>query len=325
MYIANDFGPDELYINQEGKRLQAVRGRFSGSIGRDTYKGMNATFGDLDNNGRPDIHVSNVHHKLQAEGSLLWMNYSTQGEAVPTMLTDEASKRNALNERRFGWGAAFGDMDRDGRLDMLQMNGMADDTYDKAEAVCPDYWYWNAQIALTNPDVHGYADRWADVRGRCIFGKEARRVYWNRGSYFIDIAEQVGWTDKGTARGAALADFDNDGDLDVITTHMTAASGLFRNDSAHANWVGVQLVGNGTSCNRDALASKVALHADGQSQYREVYANNGLAAQSDRRLLFGLGAHQADEVTLHIRWCGRDDMAQTVTLPTGRYHRVVQK
>ena len=82
LYIANDFGPDELYINEQGKRFLPVKGSFAGSVGRDTYKGMNATFGDLDDNGRPDIHVSNVHEKLQAEGSLLWMNYSVDRKSV---------------------------------------------------------------------------------------------------------------------------------------------------------------------------------------------------------------------------------------------------
>ncbi len=325
VYFANDFGPDELYINRNGQGFASVQGRLVGSVGRDTYKGMNATFGDLDNNGRPDIHVSNVHHKLQAEGSLLWMNHSRPGQADADMLADEAGKRNALNERRFGWGAAFADLDRDGRLDMLQANGMADDAYDKQQAVCPDYWYWNAQIALTNPDVHGYADRWADVRGRCVFGFEQNRIYLNKGSYFIDVAAQAGWTDKGTSRGMITADFDNDGDLDVLVTHMTAAPSLYRNDSRPATWLGLELVGNGQSCNRDAVASKVELQAaDGSRQFREVYANNGLAAQSDRRLLFGLGQQPAGEVSLTIRWCGRDDLRQSVRLRSGQYHRVAQ-
>ena len=328
LYIANDFGPDELYINEQGKRFLPVKGSFAGSVGRDTYKGMNATFGDLDDNGRPDIHVSNVHEKLQAEGSLLWMNYSKSGQTDADMFKDEAARRNALNERRFGWGAAFGDLDRDGRLDIVQANGMADDAYDKKEAVCPDYWYWNAQIALTNPDVHGYADRWADVRGRCVFGFEANRVYLNKGSYFVDVAEQAGWNKKGTSRGMVLADFDNDGDLDSLVTHMTAAPSLYRNDSRPAGWVGVELVGNGQTCNRDALGSKVVLAAGdsptGAAQHREVYANNGLAAQSDRRILFGLGRKGSGEVSLSVRWCGGGD-AETFKLKPGQYHRIEQK
>lgn len=327
IYFANDFGPDQLYINRQGRGFGAVEGRLAGSIGRDTYKGMNATFGDLDNNGRPDIHVSNVHHKLQAEGSLLWMNRSRKGEHSPDMLRDEAGRRNALNERRFGWGAAFVDLNRDGRLDMLQANGMADNAYDPGETPCPDYWYWNAQIALTGPEVHGYADRWADVRGRCIFGHEANRVYLNRGDYFVDVAEQVGWTQKGTSRGMITADFDNDGDADVLVTHMTAPPSLYRNDSQPAGWLGLELVGDGRRCNRDALGSKVQLlpQAGLTAQHREVYANNGFAAQNDRRILFGLGKAAVAEVQLDIRWCGRDDLRQSVRLAPGRYHRIVQQ
>ncbi|MGF6148133.1 Predicted NADH:ubiquinone oxidoreductase, subunit RnfD [Kingella potus] len=328
LYIANDFGPDELYLNRQGKGFLAVKGSFSGSVGRDTYKGMNATFGDLDDNGRPDIHVSNVHEKLQAEGSLLWMNYSQPGQTDAAAFRDEAARRNALNERRFGWGAAFGDLDRDGRLDFVQANGMADDAYDKKEAVCPDYWYWNAQIALTNPDVHGYADRWADVRGRCVFGSEANRIYMNKGGYFTDAAEQAGWTEKGTSRGMILADFDNDGDLDSLVTHMTAAPSLYRNDSAPAGWIGLQLAGNGTSCNRDAQGTRAVLSAEdsptASAQHREVYANNGLAAQNDPRILFGLGSRRAGSVRIGIQWCGRGPV-QSYTLQTGRYHRITQQ
>ena len=256
------------------------------------------------------------------------MNYSRPGQTDAAAFTDEAARRNALNERRFGWGAAFGDLDRDGRLDIVQANGMADDAYDKKEAVCPDYWYWNAQIALTNPDVHGYADRWADVRGRCVFGSEANRIYINKGSYFTDVAEQAGWTKKGTSRGIILADFDNDGDLDSLVTHMTAAPSLYRNDSQTANWIGLQLEGNGAGCNRDAQGSRATLAAadspTAAPQHREVYANNGLAAQNDRRLLFGLGAKPARSVHIAVQWCGRGP-AQSYTLQTGRYHRIRQQ
>ena len=94
--------------------------------------------------------------------------------------------------RGFGWGAAAGDMDLDGRLDIVQANGMVDNAYDRLYPGCPDYWYWNDKIALTRPDVHGFADRWADLRGRCIFGAEANRVYLNQGRHFVDVASQVG-------------------------------------------------------------------------------------------------------------------------------------
>ncbi|MBS9781488.1 MAG: VCBS repeat-containing protein [Gammaproteobacteria bacterium] len=332
LYFANDFGPDELYINQQGKKFQAIIGKLVGEVGRDTYKGMNATFGDIDGNGYPDIHVSNVHEKLQAEGSLLWMN---QGDKVvtPDSFVDKAMQRNALNERRFGWGAAFADIDRDGKLDILQANGMMDDAYDeKREKECPDYWYWNAQIALTPPDVHAYADRWADTRGRCIFHQERNRVYLNKGDYFVDVADTVGWEEKGTSRGIATADFDNDGDLDTVVTHMTAPPSIFRQDSKNDNaWVGLKLIGDGQRCNTDAIGSKITLEQahNGKviKQYRQVYAANGLSAQSEKRLLFGLGKTDSKTpktVTVKIKWCGQSDIT-TLQLPTYRYHTVRQE
>src|SRR6266704_5417955 len=183
---------------------------------------MNASIGDLDNNGFQDIYVSNVHEKLQAEGSLLWMNNGKLDTDGAGALTDEAMSRNALNERRFGWGAAMGDLDRDGRLDIVQANGMVDNSYDPIYPGCPDYWYWNDKIALTHPDVHGYADRWADLRGRCIFPHEKDRVYLNRGRYFVDVAAKGGWDERGTSRAVAIADFDNDGAPDVVVTHQFA-------------------------------------------------------------------------------------------------------
>ncbi len=331
LYFANDFGPDELYINQKGKKFRAITGRLVGEVGRDTYKGMNATFGDIDGNGYPDIHVSNVHEKLQAEGSLLWMNQGDKHVTAKSFL-DKAMQKNALNERRFGWGAAFADIDRDGKLDILQANGMMDDAYDEKRASsCPDYWYWNAQIALTPPDIHAYADRWADTRGRCIFHQERNRVYLNKGDYFVDVADKVGWEEKGTSRGIAMADFDNDGDLDAVVTHMTAPPSIFRHDAANKkDWIGLKLVGDGSRCNSDAIGSKVTLEQlkNGKidKQQRQVYAANGLSAQSEKRLLFGLGEPQPNTeniVTVTVKWCGQGQPT-IIKLPINRYHTLRQ-
>jgi Na+-translocating ferredoxin:NAD+ oxidoreductase RnfD subunit len=319
LYLANDFGPDQLLLNRAGQGFEAVRGRIPGSMGRDTYKGMNATFADFDGDGRLDIYVSNVHEKLQAEGSLLWMNHGAREAAG---WRDEAVARNALNERRFGWGAAAGDLDRDGRLDIVQANGMVDNAYDPVQPGCPDYWYWNDKIALTHPDVHGMADRWADLRGRCIFPRELNRIYLNRGGRFVDVAARAGWDEPGNSRGIALVDLDNDGDLDAVVTRQFAPPSVYRNEAAPRGWVGLALEGNGGTCNRDAVGTRVVLRgAPGQT--REVQAANGFAAQGDRRLHFGLGGHEGP-VELEIRWCGADE-ARRLTLETGRYHAIRQR
>ncbi|HEX6737921.1 MAG TPA: FG-GAP-like repeat-containing protein, partial [Vicinamibacteria bacterium] len=152
LYVANDFGPDDLYLNESGRRFRRVAGRVFGTVGRDTYKGMNATLADFDRNGWLDVYVSNVHMPLQAEGSLLWMAYPSGG-FVPE-LRDEATRRGALNEHRFGWGGAAGDLDDDGWPDLVQANGMVDDALDRDPrfARCRDYWYVNEKLMRSGPE-----------------------------------------------------------------------------------------------------------------------------------------------------------------------------
>ena len=110
IFIANDFGRDDWYLNKNGHYFERQNGKFYGEIGLDTYKGMNASVGDLDGNGKEDIYVSNVHHAMQAEGSLLWMNKTTD-RAEKITFNEGAQKHNLLNTNRFGWVAAMGYLD----------------------------------------------------------------------------------------------------------------------------------------------------------------------------------------------------------------------
>jgi Na+-transporting NADH:ubiquinone oxidoreductase subunit NqrB len=310
LYVANDFGPDDLYINDHG-RFHRVAGAMFGDVGKDTYKGMNSSLADLDRMGRLDVYVSDVHHPLQAEGSLLWMNRGEDGNGNP-ILVDEASARNVLNEDRFGWGAAIGDLNNRGWLDIVQANGHIDDSLDRQHASCPDYWYINAKLMQSPPEIFTYADQWGDLRGACIWPNEPARVYYNRGAgarpQFVDVAALTGLSRGANSRGVALVDLDNSGRLDAVITNQFAAPEVYRNVSEESSfdWIGLRLVGNGAVCNAGAIGSTVRVETAGEpGQMAETQAVTGFSAQGDSRVRFGLGRSTGRDATVSVRWCGQ--------------------
>ncbi len=324
LYIANDFGPDQLLLNDgAASHFTEIEGPFFGTVSRDTYKGMNATIADFDRNGWQDVYISNVHHVLQAEGSLMWMLSPPKDPVrsrVPT-IEDRATELGALNENRFGWGAATADLNNDGWLDLVQANGMVDDTIDKRFEKCPDFWYTNERIALSPPHIHRYIHNWGDIRGRCIYGQELNRVYLNGGSKkgqtFQDVATQVGLTDLGNTRGVSAADFNGDGRMDLAMSHPFKNASLFRNSltgsrsSTPSNWIKLKLVGDSKKCNRDAVGSTVWIG----DQMREVQTVNGFAGQADPLLHFGLGKGDPAPVSVRIQWCGQTEVEITGLKP----------
>jgi len=319
IFIANDFGKDDWYLNEHGKSLVRQQGTFFGDIGLDTYKGMNASAGDLDGNGKEDIYISNVHHEMQAEGSLLWMNETGDGAKVVDF-KERAQRYNLLNTNRFGWGAAMGDLDLNGWTDVVQANGMVDDIWDKKWDKAQNFWYYQAQIARTGPEIHSYADKWADIRGCYIYANEPDRISLNiGGKNFVDAAEALHFDHKANTRGVILADFDNDGDLDILMTNQFGAPFFYKNEVKNKSWIGVKLNGNGVSTNKDAVGTKVWLTymANGKkvTQYKEVRLVNGFSAMGDTRLLFGMGdrKNKLSDVVLKIRW--HNGKEEVITIP----------
>ena len=330
IYCASDFGPDDIYMNQQGQSFQRISGLSFGSIGKDTYKGMNVSLADFDRNGFTDVYVSNVHAPLQAEGSMLWLTYPSSNQMRPHF-KNKAAALGALNEHRFGWGACAGDVNNDGWPDIVQANGMVDDSFDKKFNNPHDYWYINARLARTGPEVHAYIDQWADIRGYSIFGQQQNRVLLNyQGEYFEDRAVEVGLSEAGNSRGVALADFDNDGDLDLIITHQFKSVSLYRNDPTQdrhsRNWIGFQLQGDGVSCSRDAVHAVVTLESQATEGYWiqrvELSRVAGFSSQSDSRIFFGLASCN-DPLNVTIKWpSGLVEKYQNVV--PNHYHEICQ-
>jgi hypothetical protein len=275
------------------------------------------------------MYVSNVHHSLQAEGSLLWMTRPSNNPFRPSF-TDEATQRGVLNERRFGWGAAAGDLNNDGWVDIVQANGMVDDRLDPTGASRKDYWYVNHKLMQSGPDIHSYADMWGDIRGRTLYPNEARRAYLNLGALgtvsFLDVATEIGIADPDNSRGVAFADFDNDGDRDLVITNQHGPVSIYRNalrdqPRDDANFIGLSLIGNGSTTHRSAIGTQVTIRyqEDGKpvQQLAEVSLLSGFSSQGDPRLHFGLGRYRGP-VEVRIAWYGGEE--QTLHLTANQYH-----
>ncbi|MBK9323773.1 MAG: VCBS repeat-containing protein [Bdellovibrionaceae bacterium] len=336
IYIANDFGPDDLYYNRQGESFENIKGSIFGSIGKDTYKGMNVSVADFDRTGWPGVYVSDVHHAFQAEGSLLWM-FSPSNSAFYPEVNEMATAKGVLNEDRFGWGGVATDFDNDGWVDLGQANGMVDDTIDKRFSTCPDYWYVNEKVARSAPSIHRYATKWGDLRGYCIYGNEQNRIYLNRGPskkpQFVDAASELGVVDLTNSRGVASADFMNRGRRDLIFTHQFAKPTLYKNvynglSQNENSWIGFELESEDERCNREALGTRVELFVEKEngekfSITQETQAVSGFSAQSDKRLHFGLGT-QVKNVTAKVNWClQREETYQDLKI--NQYKKIIWK
>jgi Na+-translocating ferredoxin:NAD+ oxidoreductase RnfD subunit len=331
IYVANDFGPDNFYLNQGDMIFKKIEGTFFGDLGLDTYKGMNASVEDVDNNGFPDVYISNVHHEMQAEGSLFWFfNKDKSGKLI---FKDRATSSGALNENRFGWGASIVDINNDGMLDIVQANGMVDDRPDPLYQKCKDYWYTNEKIARSAPEIHRYIHFWGDIRGHCIYPNELNRLYLNTGrvdhQMFVDVAEKVGLDQRGNSRGVAAADFNNDGLMDLIITNQFTQPDLLQNSwhaPFHNQWIGFDLSSHHASCNQMALGTLLTLKFfDGHQKrtiHKELKLANGFSAQNEARVHFGLGEKVQGKIVLDINWCQK--FKQTLEFDDwNKYKRII--
>src|SRR5437660_7566400 len=121
--------------------------------------------------------------------------------------------------------------------------------------------------------------------------KNPRLVYKNMGKgQFKDVSSELGpgISERFSSRGAALGDYDNDGDIDVLVLNMNDLPSLLRNDGGNKqNWIKIKLIG--TKCNRTAIGARVRVVTGNHAQMDEVRSGSSVMSQSDLRLHFGLG------------------------------------
>jgi enediyne biosynthesis protein E4 len=264
VYVANDSNPSALYRNNHDGTFTDIGVTAGCAYSQDgkPQAGMGLAIGDYDRNGTMDIFKTN----FAGDTSTLYNNTGTG-------LCEDRTFASGigLNTRWLGWGVGFLDLDADGWLDLFLVNGHV---YPEVERIKTEAGY-----------------------------KQRKVVYRNlRNGRFADVTEQLGppVTVPKASRGAAFADFDNDGDVDVLVNNVHDTPDLFRLDrSGERRWVSIQLAG--VQSNRNAIGALVrVVTADGE-QRQEVRGGGSYYSQNDFRLNFGLGSSTSVDRVM-VRW-----------------------
>lgn len=311
IFIANDYGVSELFINEGGKRFREV-GKASG-VGFAPKSGMNAAVGDILNQGRFAIYVSNISQEgILIQGNNLWVPRESKPGEIPRY--ENMARDTGVELGGWSFGAQFGDLNNDGNLDLYLVNGYVSADPNR------DYWYEFSKIALGNSAIIGDAKNWPPMEGRSLSGYQSKKVWINDGAgRFTEVAAIVGVQDKYDGRSVVLADLWNRGVLDAVVANQRGPLLVYKNHaSSEKNWIGFRL--EATVSNRSAIGAQVRVFWNGQQQVQEVSGGSGFCGQNMRPLHFGLGKDPKIEKVV-IRW--PSGKTQTLTgLEIGKYHSV---
>jgi hypothetical protein len=266
IYITNDSTPKYLYRNLGNGKFEDIGLQSGTAVSEDGSEqaSMGLAVGDYNHKGRPSIFVTN----FTAENVLLYRNDGdwnfkedsfAAGVALPTL-------------KYVKWGTAFVDLDNDGWLDLILVDGHV---YPQVDSIVAGARY-----------------------------REPSALELNQGGgTFCDASEQAGSAlmEKRVSRGLAVGDLFNDGNMDVVVEDLDGSPMILRNHGIPGrHWVSFELDGDGKKSNRLALNARLTLVAGGMTQTDEVHSGGSYLSQNDLRVHFGLGsATKIDKLTIH--------------------------
>jgi hypothetical protein len=307
LFLANDYGVSEMFANRAGKRFEDVAAE--AGVGMTPKSGMNASVGDIFNDGRLAIYKTNITEPNQLlQGNDLWV---PKPERTATF--ENLASALGVDLGGWSWGAQFGDLNNDGWQDLYLTNGYV------SAGERSSYWYDFGVIATGHSMIIGDAKNWPAMRGRSLSGYQRKRLWVNDGAgRFVDVAQVVGATDTYDGRAVALADLGNRGVLDVVVANQRGPLLIYRNAVAPGrHWIQFELTPAG---NRSPIGARLELHWAGRKQVQEVVAATGFSAQNQRRVHYGLGSSTAVDRVV-IRW--PSGHVQTIEQPAiDRLHQV---
>ena len=251
--IANDSMLEFLYHNKGDGTFeeQGLASEIAVDGDGRTYAGMGIDFQDYNNDGLPDLVITNLANQKYA----LYRNNGDGSFSYDTYL----SGIGGMTLLHSGWGIHFLDYDNDGLKDLLIAQGHDLDT-----------------IELSSPQVHY---------------REPMLLARNTGKGFVDVSAQSGavFQEPWVARGMAVGDIDNDGRIDAAVTTNGGPAHLLHNQIVTSNhWLTVALTGHRS--NRDGIGAEIKLTTARGSQWVTVTTSGGYLSANDKRAYFGLGA-----------------------------------
>jgi enediyne biosynthesis protein E4 len=253
IFIANDSMPEFLYHNKGDGTFEEVG--LSSGVAVDgeghTYAGMGVDFADYNNDGLPDLVVTDL-------ASQMYALYRNNGDGAFTY-DSYPSGIGRITMSHSGWGVRFIDYDNDGWKDLLITQGHDLDT-----------------IQLTVPNLRY---------------RETMLLARNTGRGFVDVSADAGdiFQKAWVGRGLAIGDIDNDGRIDAVVTGNDGAFYVLHNSTQTQNhWLTLELVGH--KSNRDAIGAEVKLITSKGSQMATVTTAGSYLSSSDKRVHFGMGS-----------------------------------
>ena len=263
--LANDSIPEYLFHNRGNGKFEEI-GLASGA-GLDgngsTFAGMGVDFEDYNNDGWPDIIITDLANQRYA----LYANLKDGSFDYSTSATGLGA--NSLLHS--GWGVRFLDYDNDGWKDLLIVQSHVMDTIEVNE---PNLHYRESPLLLHNQE----------------------------GKSFVDVSAVSGeiFHEQWAARSMAVGDINNDGKVDAVVSSVDGPGRVLLNQTATRNhWLTLMLVG--TRSNRDAIGAQVRISTTAGDQFATVTTTSSYQSSGDKRLHFGLGpAAEAREI--EIRW-----------------------